>query len=237
MEKMALRYDVSAKSLKKAGETHCGDSVDIIWDDNGGVSLLIVDGLGSGFKASLHATLTSKLIVSMLKRGADLKNVFATAAGNMEINSNRGIDYCAFTIVRANECGIVEAAMLNMPEPLLLRHGNPVKLKYDVTEIDGRKIKTFRHRLRSFDTLAAFSDGVTKAGIGGNLNLGFGEKNVRSYLKAAYKPHISSEKLAALLVSVCDSLYLGEPGDDVSAIVLRARSEKIITRELKRSSG
>lgn len=220
-----IRYDVCAKHINKAGERQCGDNSGIIHDKNGGVSFFIVDGLGSGFTANLHAVMASKLIFSLLERGEEPNAIINTVSGSMEKNKVRGIDYCAFTLVTAGINGIISIAAFNMPEPLLLRHGRIFPVKYSTQSSDGRKIRIANFLTKSYDTLAAFSDGVTKAGIGGDLNLGLGVKNVASYLSSAYKPRITSEKMADLLISVCDSLYQGRPGDDVSAVILRAQKE------------
>lgn len=220
---MILDYDIHAASLKKAGERQCGDVAEIGRPEDG-VCALLADGLGSGFTASLHAGLTARLIMSMITRGEGLDRIIEVVAGNMEVNRSRRTDYCAFTLLCASRDGELSAAVLNMPEPVLLRRGKPFSPRIETVVVGKRVVKTLRTRLFPYDTVAIFSDGVTKAGVGGRLNLGLGRKRAAAYLEAAYRPHISAEKLAQLLIEVCDSLYFGRPGDDVSAVVMRAKN-------------
>jgi len=222
---MELKYDVYAASVNKAGEQHCGDLAKV-GTHNGKLCVLLADGLGSGFTASLHASMTAKLIMSMLERGENVCQIINTIVGNMEKNRNRNADYCAFTLICAGHDGALSAVIFNMPEPVLLRHGKPAVININKKYVGSQIVKTLEYRLMPFDTVAVFSDGVTKAGIGGSLNLGFGQQSAVSYLQSAYKPHISSEKLVNLLLTVCNSLYLKKPGDDMSAIVIRAQREK-----------
>lgn len=217
-----IKYDVFTRSLNRYGEINCGDISKIISMQEGReVSFFIVDGLGSGFTANLHAGITSKLIVSLIKQNINITEIASIVLSSMEKHADRGIDYCAFTLVNADRNGKLNILVMNMPEPLLLRHGKHVSLNYEEYEISNRRIKFLQYQLKQFDTLVTYSDGVIKSGIGGNLNLGLGEKNVLSYITAAYKPRITAEKLVNLLLSVSNSLYMNRPGDDVTAVVLR----------------
>ena len=67
-----LCTEIGYKSVNHYGEELCGDHVDII--DNGENSQVIVlaDGLGSGVKASILSTLTSKIISTMISEGIAL---------------------------------------------------------------------------------------------------------------------------------------------------------------------
>lgn len=70
-----LCADIGWKSLIKYGEQLCGDHIDIIdMGDNSSV-VVLADGLGSGVKASILSTLTSKIIATMTSQGIDRKSV------------------------------------------------------------------------------------------------------------------------------------------------------------------
>lgn len=219
---MNLNYDVYADSLSKAGELKCGDKVNIEKLD-GRTVVLLTDGLGSGFTASLHAGMTAQLIMSMIKSGSPNTEIIRTVAGNMEESHDRGgISYCAFTILEASSEGKLCAATFNMPKPVVLRRGKLYPFEMCPHDEFGQNVKTAELELKPNDTIVAFSDGVIKAGVGGSLDLGLGRKSAVSYIEAAYKPRISAEKLVKLIINMCNSLYLEKPGDDVSAAVIRA---------------
>lgn len=218
---MILNYDIYADSLSKAGELQCGDRTDVERLDDR-IVVLLTDGLGSGFTASLHAGMTAQLIISMIKSGTEISEIIKTVVGNMKESPDRGINYCAFTVMEASLDGKLCITVFNMPKPVLLRRGKIYPFEMQPHNEFGQNVKTVQLELKPNDIIAAFSDGVTKAGIGGSLDLGLGRQSIVSYIQAAYKPHISAEKLSKLLINMCNSLYLEKPGDDVSVAVVRA---------------
>ena len=69
-----LCADIGYKSVNHVGEQLCGDHVDVIEQEDGSSVIVLADGLGSGVKASILSTLTSKIISTMLAEG-DRKSV------------------------------------------------------------------------------------------------------------------------------------------------------------------
>ena len=69
-----LCADISYKSINHVGEQLCGDHVDIVSQPDGSKVIVLADGLGSGVKASILSTLTSKIISTMIAGGLSVRS-------------------------------------------------------------------------------------------------------------------------------------------------------------------
>ena len=70
---MEIKVDMAYKSLNKNEEELCGDKVEILHTDNSHI-LILADGMGSGVKANILATMTSKILGTMFLRGILWRN-------------------------------------------------------------------------------------------------------------------------------------------------------------------
>ena len=60
-----LCADIGWKSINHEGEQLCGDHVEVV-ESKDSTIVVLADGLGSGVKASILSTLTSKIISTMM---------------------------------------------------------------------------------------------------------------------------------------------------------------------------
>ena len=68
-----LCADIGYKSINHYGEQLCGDHVDVVEPSDDSTVIVLSDGLGSGVKASILSTLTSKIISTMMAEGLPLE--------------------------------------------------------------------------------------------------------------------------------------------------------------------
>ena len=105
-----LCTDIGYHSLYKYGEQLCGDHIDIIDQEDGTKIIVLADGLGSGVKASILSTLTSKIISTMMAEGISIEECVATIAATLPVCSVRKVAYSTFTILKIspnNEAEII----------------------------------------------------------------------------------------------------------------------------------
>ena len=95
-----LCTDIGYHSVNKKGEQLCGDHVDIVDQGDNSFVMVLADGLGSGVKASILSTLTSKIISTMMANGLGVEECVHTIAATLPVCEKRGIAYSTFTIIR-----------------------------------------------------------------------------------------------------------------------------------------
>ena len=214
-----------SESLRKKGEELCGDMVNVIRKPDETI-LVLADGMGSGVKANILATLTSKIISTLMSGDADIDERVETISETLPVCSVRGIAYSTFTIVRVKHNGEIYTAEFDGPEFVMLRDGVLEEPEKEMRVISGKEIWESHFTAKPGDMIISFSDGVIHAGIGRLINLGWKRVNVMEFIQRNYRPHISARVMTKDLVSVCDHLYEGEPGDDttVAAVHIMPRT-------------
>ena len=218
-----LCCDIGFKSINHAGEQLCGDHVDIAEQEDGSTVIVLADGLGSGVKASILSTLTSKIISTMLAAGLSLEECVETIAATLPVCSVRGVAYSTFTILRIIQNRTAEVIQYDNPHVILLRNGANWDYPRQEMSIGGKQIYRSVIRLQENDVFIAMSDGCPHAGIGVAYNFGWKREDIISYMEAMNLCGYSAKLLSTMLVDECDRLYGGKPGDDATSCVVRMR--------------
>lgn len=218
-----LCVDVGYKSINHVGEQLCGDHVDLVEQGENSSVIVLADGLGSGVKASILSTLTSKIISTMMAEGLSLEDCVSTIAATLPICSVRGVAYSTFTIIhiRNNE----EAELIQYDNPLVIVLRNGKNYDYPKTEmnIGGKKIFKSLIKLMEDDIFIAMSDGCPHAGIGLSYNFGWKRDDIIDFMETVAVNGYTAKTLSTILVDQVNRLYEEKPGDDATACVIKIR--------------
>ena len=218
-----LCADIGYKSINHIGEELCGDHVDILEPDDDSSVVVLADGLGSGVKASILSTLTSKIISTMVAEGLSLTDCVETIAQTLPICSVRGVAYSTFTIMRLVENRDMELIQYDNPLTILLRDGKNYDYPKTEMSIGGKKIYRSVIKLQEDDIFIAMSDGCPHAGIGLAYNFGWKREDIIEFMEAAAAGGYTAKTLSTILIDEANKLYGGRPGDDATACVIRIR--------------
>lgn len=225
---MKFFMDFAVGSLNKYGEELCGDKVEFMSESDSFIAVLS-DGLGSGVKANILATLTSKIAITMLKEGLPIEEVVDTIIHTLPICSVRKLAYSTFTIIKVNQEGMVYIVEFDNPSIFFLREGKIQTIHKETRKINERIIHESHFELQQKDTLVFVSDGVIHAGVGMVLNLGWSWGEVAQYLQELKVEDLPAKKITSLLLGVCEDLYIEKPGDDTTVATIKVTKPKVAT--------
>ena len=218
-----LCTDIGFKSINHVGEQLCGDHVDIVEQDDNSTVIVLADGLGSGVKASILSTLTSKIISTMMAAGLPLEECVSTIAASLPVCSVRGVAYSTFTIIHVIKNETAEIIQYDNPHVILLRNEKNYDYSKIESNIGGKKIYRSVIKLQENDIFIAMSDGCPHAGIGMSYNFGWQRADIISFLETLAPAGYTAKTLSTILVDECNKLYGERPGDDATACVMRVR--------------
>ena len=221
-----LCVDIGYKSINHHGEQLCGDHVEIVEQNENSSVIVLADGLGSGVKASILSTLTSKIISTMMAAGLPIDECVRTIAATLPVCSVRGVAYSTFTIMHLIDNEMIEIIQYDNPQVIMLRNG--VNYDYPKTEInlDGKKIYKTTIRFQENDIFISMSDGCPHAGIGISYNFGWKREDIIAFMEVMAMNGLTAKNLATMLIDECNKLYGNEPGDDATACIVKIRKRE-----------
>ena len=221
-----LCADIGYKSVNHYGEELCGDHVDVVEQDENSTVIVLADGLGSGVKASILSTLTSKIISTMMAEGLPIEECVSTIAATLPVCSVRGVAYSTFTIIHLKNNETAEVIQYDNPQVIIIRDEQNYDYPKTEMNIGGKKIFKSIIKLRENDIFVAMSDGCPHAGIGMSYNFGWKREDIISFMETLAPVGYTAKTLSTILVDECFKLYGGKPGDDATACVVRVRKRE-----------
>lgn len=225
---MDIRTELYWESVNKYGEELCGDKTEAVQRPEETI-MVMADGLGSGVKANILSTLTTKIAVTMLCQGSSIEETVETIMATLPMCKVRKIAYSTFTIIRVDYKGNCYIAEYGNPPVMLLREGRVLKLNGSTREIAGKEVKEYRFKVQRNDILIAMSDGVVHAGVGGILNLGWQWQNIAEYIEKVSKVETTMVSLVKLLSTATMNFYMDKPGDDATIAAIKIISPQCVT--------
>jgi len=215
-------------SLNHVGETLCGDKVEVFGGGDEDLTLVLADGLGSGVKANILSTLTSKILCTMISGGIPLEECVRTIASTLPVCSVRQVAYSTFTILQIQNNETAHIIQFDNPATIVLRKGEVFDYPRTTRVIAGKTIWESTFPIQVDDVFIAMSDGAEWAGVGMTMNFGWTRDSIAEYAMANYLPENSAKFTAGLIIDECNRLYGGRPGDDTTIAVAHVRNRHTV---------
>ena len=218
--------DIGFNSINHFGEELCGDHVEIVDQDENSSVIVLADGLGSGVKANILSTLTSKIISTMIANGMSIEDCVTTIAATLPICSLRKVAYSTFSIIHIVNNEYAEIIQYDNPPVILLRNNKNYDYEKSEITIDGKQIFKSKIKLQENDTFIVMSDGCPHAGIGITYNFGWKIEDITSFMEDIVHVGFTAKTLSKILIDECNKLYNNEPGDDATACIIKIRKRE-----------
>ncbi len=193
------------------------------------VIAVLSDGLGSGIKASVLATLTATMALKYISNYMDVRETAEVIMDTLPVCSVRKISYSTFTIVDINGSGHARVIEHGNPSYVLLRESGPVSVSKTLIQLDkweDRDVTFSEFDVQVGDRILYFSDGVSQAGMGRrDFPMGWGRKSVVEQVQkwVKWEKTISSRQLAMKTVVRARQIDEYEPKDDITCGVMYLR--------------
>ena len=213
-------------SLNKKKEKICGDYYTVINDTDASV-LVLSDGLGSGVKANILATLTAQMLSIMIVKKVDIRTAVKAVADTLPVCSVRNLAYATFTVMAAEENEICLLQYDN-PDAILLRNGKNIEYCRDILMFGEKEIHQSYVQFQEGDMLILMSDGVTNAGMGKTTYGGWGRDEVVKFCEQRYHKGMRAQEMASAIGNAGLDLNLDETDDDLTVLVLQGMKKKVV---------
>ena len=224
---MELCLETGCTSLNHYGEELCGDNVACTVNGNY-TTLVLADGLGSGVKANILSTLTSKILCTMASNEIDIYECVETIIQTLPVCAERGVAYSTFSIIHVNKEGKGELFEFDNPEAIYYHNGKCQNFEREELNVCGKRVYRSELNLEENDIIIVMSDGTIHAGIGMILNFGWERPQIMEHLDTNIKPGMSARAVACLLAAACNDLYDKEKDDYYIKNFLEGHSKKIV---------
>lgn len=224
---MRYHIDATSMSLNHYGEELCGDMVEIHHTDEFDL-MILADGMGSGVKANILATLTSKILATMFLQGAKLEDCVHTIVKSLPICQERQVAYATFSILQIFKDGSAYLVEYDNPSCIFIRDGKLMEIPKNTVVIEGKEINEYRFNVQMDDCFILTSDGTLYAGTEMALNMNWTWEHLSKFAVEEYKSTKSPIQMANKICQKCNELYGLRPGDDTTAAVMRVTPSKLL---------
>ena len=228
MKKFAV--DVSTRQFSKKGEDICGDAVKVVHTLDSTI-IVVSDGLGSGVKANVLATLTVELTGGLFQGDLSLHEIVETLIATLPVCKWRNIAYSTFTITRIYDTGQVTVAEYDSPSFIKLKSSKkPEVISSTELEVCGKTIRESYFRMQTGDSLVMYSDGIVYAGVGAGLPMGWREEGILDFV-SHIAPALNGDcpRLVDKIADQALDYWKHNPGDDGTVLCAKYRRARLAT--------
>ncbi len=232
-DKFYIEVDVEQNRCKD--QLICGDVFlsDRIKNEKRIIAVLS-DGMGSGVKANVLATLTASMALNFVKGHRSIRQTAEIIMDTLPVCSIRKVSYSTFTIIDIEFDGTTQIVEYDNPNCIIMRGIKPFDPNWRDVVLEsethkGKVVRACSFQAQKEDRIFFWSDGITQSGMGTRqYPFGWGQENVENFVYKSIErdPYISAMEMAKKMVSIALRNDNGKPQDDTSCAVVYYRQPR-----------
>lgn len=224
-----LFIDVEYQQVSKHKKVVCGDVfLSRRLKEENRTLVVLADGLGSGIKANMLASLTAGMIVNFMALNEPLERFTETIMKTLPVDPFRKIGFSTFTIIDIDSDGETHIIEYGNPPVLIIRNGELIKPNRDLLVLSSKmehpqNLYHWNFQAEKDDRIIFMTDGISQSGMGRkDMPFGWEISAAASFLKnnTQKHPNISARDLSKKLCSQAISNDIQKPQDDMTCGVI-----------------
>ena len=233
----ALFIEMEGAQFTKTGQAACGDDMRFLTVEKENRHLAALsDGLGSGVKAHVLATMTTSMAIKFLESNVPTLEAAEIIMDSLPVCEVRKIGYATFSLFDFRLGGRAQVTEMGNPGYIHLRGTEEIAPLRDETVVSAhwpdREVRECEADFRPGDRIIMCSDGVTQAGLGQRRDMKFGwrRSGVLAFArrKVEAEPGISAKDLSEAIAREALNLAPGGCKDDISCVVAYLRRPRVM---------
>lgn len=188
MKKTEMFVEVDHVQRQKAGNEICGDVFlsRKIQAENRTI-IILADGLGSGVKANILATMTASMAMNFISVNSPIEHTARIIMRTLPVDAYRKISFSSFTIIDIEGNQKVRLIEFGNPLAIIWKEGHifePLREEIHINEgLLKQTLFTSEFDVSLHDSIVLFSDGITQSGMGNeNMPFGWGREQLTGFL-------------------------------------------------------
>jgi hypothetical protein len=208
----------------------------------GRILATLSDGLGSGIKANVLASLTATMLNKFILFDIPVRRSAEIIINSLPVSKELGLSYATFTLLDMMHSGGASAALKMLeydnPPALVIHEGRirelektriPIERKNKKTGPEEETVSISAMTAYPGDRIVFFSDGITQSGMGmKEFPQGWGRDNAAAFILNQLKtqPKISARELSRRVVNEAKFNDQDKPKDDITCAVVYFREPR-----------
>jgi hypothetical protein len=220
--------DIVELQAAKIGNDICGDVI-VCQRTPEATTVILCDGLGSGVKANLVATMTAARLAELLRLDFSLRHACQRVIATMHAARTEDVPFAAFTVARIRRDGYATVLVYEMPPPLLIEDGLASVQGLHFSSLGYEVVGELSIMVKPQDVLVFVSDGVSQAGLGSQqYRLGWTVGGASVYMNDLLSNGVMVKDIPNELFKNIRSISAGGYGDDTSVVMLSCRESSLL---------